>query len=131
MALAAVVRDDHSAPFFEASAEGRLLLRYSPSQDTWSDPAALVCSTTQAADLEWREASGTGRLVTWTVKPGRRRDDVVTPDTVIGIVELDEGPWLTLQFPEAAAADLGVGRAVRVGFVQPEGSEHLPVGHLA
>lgn len=131
MALAAVVRDDHSAPFFEASAEGRLLLRYSPSQDTWSDPAALVCSTTQAADLEWREASGTGRLVTWTVKPGRRRDDVVTPDTVIGIVELDEGPWLTLQFPEAAAADLGVGRAVRVSFVQPEGSEHLPVGHLA
>jgi uncharacterized protein len=31
MALAPVVRDDFSAPFFDASAEGRLLLRYSPS----------------------------------------------------------------------------------------------------
>ncbi|OUZ10140.1 hypothetical protein BHE97_08780 [Aeromicrobium sp. PE09-221] len=131
MALAAVIRDDHSAPFFEASAEGRLLLRYSPSQDTWSDPAALVCATTQADDLQWREAAGTGHLVSWTIKPGRRRDDVVTPDTVIGIVELDEGPWLTLQFPDAAQADLAVGRAVRVGFIQPEDSEHLPVGYLA
>ncbi|RQN09084.1 hypothetical protein EHW97_04320 [Aeromicrobium camelliae] len=130
MTLAAVVRDDFSAPFFEAAAEGRLLLRYSPSQDTWSEPAALVCSTTQAADLEWREAAGTGHLVTWTVKPGRRRDDVVTPDTVIGIVELDEGPWLSVQLPECDPAGLAVGRAVRIGFVQPEGSEHLPVGHV-
>lgn len=130
MALAPVVRDDFSAPFFDASAEGRLLLRYSPSSGKWSEPAARVCSVTQAADLEWREASGSGHLVSWTVKPGRPRDGQAGEDVVIGIVETDEGPWLTLVLPDTDPATLGVGARVSVGFVRPEGSEALPVGIL-
>jgi len=130
MALAAVVRDEFSAPFFDAGAEGRLLLRYSPSSGDWSEPAALVCSATQAEDLEWREASGRGRLVTWTTKPGRSRDGEVIPDTTIGIVETDEGPWLTLLLPDADPRSLRVGAPTVVEFVQPEGSEHLPVARL-
>lgn len=130
MALAPVVRDDFSAPFFEASAEGRLLLRYSPSSDQWSEPAARFCSVTQADDLEWRESAGTGELVSWTIKPGRARDGETTPDTVIGIVELTEGPWLSLWLPEVDQAGLAVGAPVSVSFVQPEGSEHLPIAQL-
>ncbi|MCR1786278.1 OB-fold domain-containing protein [Nocardioides carbamazepini] len=130
MSLAPVVRDDFSAPFFEASAEGRLLLRFSPSSGAWSEPSAMVCSVSQAADLEWREASGRGHLVSWTIKPGRPRDDQPAQDTVIGIVETDEGPWLTLLLPDADVAALAVGAAVEVRFVRPEGSEHLPVGRL-
>lgn len=128
--LAPVVRDDFSTPFFEATAEGRLMLRYSPSSGEWSDPAARFCAVTQAADLEWREAAGTGHLVSWTVKPGRPKDDQPPVPTVIGVVELDEGPWLSLQVPEVDPESLAVGAPVRVGFVQPEGSEHLPVAHL-
>lgn len=132
MSLAPVVRDDFSAPFFDASAEGRLLLRYSPSSGEWSEPAALFCSVTQADDLEWREASGRGSLVSWTVKPGRARDDQPAVDTVIGIVETEEGPWLTLLLPDVPdRTALRVGAAVVVRFVQPEGSEFLPVGRLA
>jgi len=130
MALAPVVRDDYSAPFFDASAEGRLLLRYSPSSGEWSEPAARVCSVTQAADLEWRQASGSGHLVSWTVKPGRSRDGQPAEDTVIGIVETDEGPWLTLVLPDADPATLEVGVRVTIDFVRPEGSEFLPVGVL-
>jgi uncharacterized protein len=128
---APVVRDDFSAPFFDATAEGRLLLRFSPSSGEWSEPAARFCSVTQAADLEWREASGRGRLVSWTVKPGRARDDQPAVDSVIGIVELEEGPWLTLLLPDADPSLLGVGTPVTVAFVQPEGSEHLPVGSVS
>lgn len=117
---APVVRDEFSAPFFDAAAQGRLLLRYSPGSGEWSEPAALVCSVTQAADLEWRAASGRGELVSWTVKG----------DRVIGIVELAEGPWLTLLLPGADPATLAVGAPVRVEFVQPEGSEFLPVGRV-
>lgn len=131
VALAPVVRDDFSTPFFEAAAEGRLLLRWSPSSGQWSEPAARFCSVTQADDLEWRESSGRGRLVSWTVKPGRTRDDVTTPDVAIGVVELEEGPWLSLWLPEVDQARLAVDVPVAVGFVQPEGSEHLPVAHLA
>jgi len=130
MALAPVVRDDFSAPFFEATAQGRLLLRWSPSSGEWSEPAARFCSVSQADDLEWRAASGHGSLVSWTVKPGRTRDGETTPDVVIGIVELEEGPWLSLWLPEADRSRLAVAAPVTVGFVQPEGSEHLPVAHL-
>ncbi|HEY8532642.1 MAG TPA: OB-fold domain-containing protein [Micromonospora sp.] len=131
MNLSPVVRDDFSAPFFDAAAEGRLLLRWSPSSGEWSEPTALVCSVTQAADLEWREASGRGSLVSWTIKPGRERDGVRTPDTVIAIVELEEGPWLTLQVVNADdRSRLAVGAPVRVEFVQPDGSEYLPVARL-
>jgi uncharacterized OB-fold protein len=131
MSLTPVVRDEHSGPFFDGAAEGRLMLRYSPSSGEWSEPAALVCSVTQARDLEWRPAAGTGELVSWTVKPGRRRDDRVTPDVVIGIVELAEGPWLTLRLVDAEGPELRVGLPVRVGFEQPEGGEFMPVGHVA
>lgn len=130
MTPAPVVRDEFSAPFFDASAEGRLLLRYSPSSDAWSDPAALVCSLTQVSDLEWREATGRGRLVTWTIKPGRAKDDQPAVATVIGIVETEERPWLTLLLPDADPNLLTEGAGVTVAFVQPEGSEHLPVGVL-
>jgi uncharacterized OB-fold protein len=130
MTLAPVVRDDFSAPFFDAAAEGRLLLRYSPSSGEWSEPAAVVCSVSQAQDLEWRESSGQGRLVTWTVKPGRAKDGRPAVDTIIGVVELAEGPWLTLQLPGADPGPLEVGKPVRVDFVQPEGSEYLPVARI-
>ncbi|MEW2354408.1 OB-fold domain-containing protein [Spirillospora sp. NPDC029432] len=130
MSLAPVVRDEESGPFFDGAAEGTLMLRYSPSSGEWSEPAARVCSVTQARDLEWRAASGRGELVSWTVKPGRRRDDLVTPDVVIGIVELAEGPWLTLRLVDAEGAALRAGLPVTVGFRRPEDGEGeaLPVG---
>ena len=121
-----VERDAHSAPFFDAAAEGRLLLRYSPSSGEWSEPAALVCAVTQAADLEWRAATGRGELVTWTVKPSR---DESTPGIVLGVVELAEGPWLALRL-DVPPAELHAGLRLRVGFVRPDGSEPLPVGTL-
>ncbi|GAA2853136.1 OB-fold domain-containing protein [Streptosporangium fragile] len=130
MTLTPVVRDDRSAPFFDAAARGVLLLRYSPSRGEWSEPAALLCSVTQADDLEWREAAGEGRLVSWTVIPGRAKDDRPAADTVVGIVELVEGPWLTLRLVDAAGAELKAGLPVRVAFARPEGGEAMPVGRL-
>ncbi|WP_344940420.1 OB-fold domain-containing protein [Actinomadura miaoliensis] len=131
LSLTPVVRDEHSAPFFDAAAEGTLLLRYSPSSGEWSEPSAVVCSVTQTRDLEWRPAAGTGELVSWTVKPGRRgADGVPAPDRVIGLVELTEGPWLTLRLVDAEGPELRAGLPVRVEFVRPEGSEPLPVGRV-
>lgn len=152
MTLIPVVRDPHSAPFFDGAAEGTLMLRFSPSSGEWSEPAALVCSVTQADDLEWRAASGTAELVTWSVKPARakpapaeearakearakeararggRAASRPAPETVIGIVELAEGPWLTVQLVDAANAKLRSGLPVRIAFVHPEGGEAMPVG---
>lgn len=132
MALAAVVRDEFSAPFFDAAARGVLMLRYSPSSGEWSEPSAVLCAVTQADDLEWREASGTGTIVSWTVKPGRSRDGDVTPDVTIALVETTEGPWLSMWLAEADPAALVVGAPVRIGFDRStEDSEWLPIGQVA
>ncbi|GAA3742283.1 hypothetical protein GCM10022205_31260 [Spinactinospora alkalitolerans] len=131
MPLTPVVRDDHSAPFFDAAAQGRLLLRYSPGSGAWSEPAALVCSATGAADLQWRQAKGEGELVSWTVVPGRAKDGEPAADAVVGVVEMAEGPWLTLRLVDADGSELRAGLPVRVDFVRPEGGEAVPVGLLA
>jgi uncharacterized protein len=68
--------------------------------------------------------------VSWTVKPGRAREGQPAEDVVIGIVETDEGPWLTLVLPDADRERLAVGAPVRIEFTQPEGSECLPIGVL-
>jgi uncharacterized protein len=132
MTLIPIVRDEHSAPFFDGAAEGRLMLRYSPGSGEWSEPAAMVCSVSQARDLEWRAAAGTGELVSWTIKPGRRGEDGRrAPDQVIGIVELAEGPWLTLRLVDATGPELRAGLPVRVDFARPEGGEPMPIGRVA
>ncbi|MBE1536959.1 Zn-ribbon domain-containing OB-fold protein [Actinomadura algeriensis] len=131
MDLTPVLRDEHSAPFFDGAAEGVLVLRYSPNSGEWSAPAASVCAVSQARDLEWRAAAGTGELVSWTVKPGRPGGDgEPAPDQVIGIVELAEGPWLTLRLVDVDPAGLRTGQPVRVGFVRPDGGEAMPVGRV-
>lgn len=133
--LAPVVRDAASAEFFDAAANGRLLLKFSPRSGEWSDPAARFCSVSQADDLEWREASGLGRVATWTIKPGRAREDAPAVPTVLVMMETEEGPWLplqvpALQYPGADHSALVTGARLRVNFVQPEGSEWLPVAEL-
>ncbi|GAA5080880.1 hypothetical protein HNP84_001970 [Thermocatellispora tengchongensis] len=125
MTLTPVERDERSAPFFDAAARGVLLLRYSPSSGMWSEPDALVCGHTGAADLEWRESGGRGHLVSWTVLPGRD-----APGTVIGLVELAEGPWLTVRLTDAEGPEVAAGMPVRIGFARPEGGEAMPVGLL-
>src|SRR5690625_8043555 len=106
MVLTTIVSDEYSIPFFDAAREGRLLLRYSPSRDEWSEPAARYCAITQATDLCWREASGYGKLISWTVKPSRTRGEEQLPEVVLGIVELEEGPWLTVWIPDVNSSAL-------------------------
>jgi uncharacterized OB-fold protein len=128
--VAPLLRDDRSAAFFDGAAEGTLLLQFSPSSGLWSSPTATACETTQATDLQWRAASGRGRLVSWTIIPRRPVDDVVPPPTVIGIVELNEGPWLTVQLVDGAEESVRTGAPVTIDFVRPDDSESVPVGVL-
>jgi uncharacterized protein len=121
--VAPLLRDAASAAFFDAAAEGTLLLKFSPSSGHWSAPTATACELTQAPDLEWRPATGRGALVSWTVIPAQ-------PPTVVGIVELDEGPWLTVQLVDDAERRVRAGATVTIEFVRPEGGEAVPVGVL-
>jgi uncharacterized OB-fold protein len=86
------------------------------------------CRYCQSADVVWRAASGTGRLVSYVINyrpvppadPGQPQ--------VIALVELDEGPRLMTNIvgvsPEPG--NLPLDSRVRVDF-EPRGDQALPV----
>ena len=124
----AVVRDAASAPFFDAAADGRLLVRRCEACGHWVAPYMRIgasldrCPACTADRLVWAEAAGTATLVTWTVVHSRGGE---APRTV-GVVELDEGPWMTVRL-DPAAAPLAAGMPLAVGWDRPGGGEPVPV----
>ncbi|WP_039939753.1 Zn-ribbon domain-containing OB-fold protein [Streptomyces himastatinicus] len=126
MSVSPLTRDEHSAEFFDAAARGVLLLRWSTECGGYLPPAAVICPCAPLAPLEWREASGLGEVVTWTVIPVRGTDAV--PPTVVAYVELAEGPWITVRVRGIDPAKLRAGHPVRIGFETPEGGgETIPI----
>lgn len=116
----AIERDDASAEWFDAAAEGRLLIRRC-GEGHPSAPQTITCGVCGSTDLQWIEAAGRGRISSYAVV--HRRDADPLP---LAIVELDEGPWLRAQVQNADPADLQVGQAVVIEFARPEGGEPLP-----
>jgi uncharacterized OB-fold protein len=127
-----VTRDDRSAPFFDAAADGRLLLLRCPACAAWSAPyvfwrdAVVVCPACHSDGLEWAESPGNGVIVSWTVIHERAGTNDATTTRTVAIVELDEGPWMTLAF-QGDPHHLQVGLSVVVDFDQAGSGEALPV----
>jgi uncharacterized OB-fold protein len=122
-----IERDERSAPFFDAAAEGRLLIRRCAVCGTAYAPHTARCR--DGEDLAWEEASGDGTLVTWAVEHTAPLDDVLaSPDgsVVFGFVELPEGPWLQVPIVDVEPASLHRGTALRVLFIRPGDGEAMP-----
>lgn len=116
-------RDSKSAEFFDAAAEDRLVIRRCAGCGQALPPEAAVCTTCAGTDLDWIPATGTGVLASYTVVHRAPHPAYRVPYT-IGIVELDEGPWL---YARVATQHPAVGLPVRVAFQHPEEGESLPV----
>jgi uncharacterized OB-fold protein len=123
-----VTRDGASAPFFDATAEGRLLIRRCPACGTAHPAQARRC--TDSDELEWEDASGDAVLITWAVDHSTPLDPVLgSPDgltSTVGIVELTESPWLQVPIVGADPATLTEGTPMRVQFVRPGDGEAIP-----
>jgi uncharacterized OB-fold protein len=124
MSVGMVRRDDASAEFFDATARGELLIRKCGRCGNHLAPRPQRCAHCGSEELTWVRAAGTGRLETWTVACDRSTPPV---RTTVGIIELDEGPWLEAQLvdldPDTLVSDL---RFV-VDFQAAEGGEAIPV----
>jgi uncharacterized OB-fold protein len=128
-----LARDDETAPFLDAAAAGTLVVqqcgrcaqRQFPSPTT---PGTGRCHSCASDALSWVPVAGTGRLVTWTLQQGRPAPDG-TPAavTVLGVVELDEGPWVHTQLRVHEPVALEPDMRLAVQFERPEGGEPLPV----
>jgi uncharacterized protein len=120
------VKTPTSAPFWDALAQHRIVIQYSPSSQAYVFYPRVRAPGTLADDLEWREISGMGTLYSYTV--ARRPVSPHFADAVpqlLAIVEWDEGPRfateMVLPADRADPADLRVGMRVRpVFFDYPE-----------
>ena len=123
-----VARDDKSAPFYDAAARQVLLLRQCRSCEQWLAPEATICTACGSVELRWAEAAGRGSVVSWTVvhRPPIPAFGQIAP-YLLGLIELEEGPWLHSRLAGVDAATLAAGTEVCVGFVHPDDSESYPV----
>lgn len=114
-----------TAPFWEGCKRHELRLPYCRDCGKPHLPAGPVCPFCFSFDLDWRKASGRGRVSTWVVvhKAWFPAFAAEIPYNVVQ-VELEEGPRLTADV--IGTNDLAVGQAVEVWFDDVDASLTMP-----
>jgi len=118
--------DNVSGPYWEAGAEGRLLIQQCPACGSRQWYPRALC-TACGGDPEWLECSGRGRIHTFTVirqfgmKPFR--DEL---PYVIVMVELEEGPLILGAMTDCDPESVGIDMAVEVCFVRAADDVGVP-----
>lgn len=122
-----VQRDDHSAPFFDAAAAGRLLIRAARDGRLFG-PAVVFDPEDPAETLQWTECSGRARLVSWTVSRNRPDEHGRSSVRAVGgLVALREGPWILAPLDAPDPAALRAGMELVVTFPPVTDGETRPV----
>lgn len=114
-----------SQPFFDAAREHRLLIQRCASCGKHQFYPRTVCVACGSADVEWVEATGRGTVHTYTVIHRGIPGWVEDGPYVAAVIDLDEGTRMTSNVIGCAPADVRIGMAVEVEFVD-EGSYVLP-----
>ena len=125
--LAPVHRDDASAQFFDATAQGRLLLRRCNDCDHVRGPEVPMCTECLSESFEWFDAVGTGHVESWVVLPGRSGTDAASMPRIVATVELTEGPWMISTLLDIVSSEVRYQMPVHVSFERPDDSESIPV----
>ncbi|WP_197380691.1 Zn-ribbon domain-containing OB-fold protein [Mycolicibacterium mengxianglii] len=111
------VKTPVSAPFWDALAEHRIRIQYSPSLGQYVFYPRILAPRTLADDLEWREISGAGTLYTFTVaqRPVAPHFAADVPQ-LLAVVQWDEGPRFSTEMINVDADDLKIGMRVQPVF---------------
>jgi uncharacterized protein len=116
-----IERDDESVEFFDGTTRGELMIKRCNACGHYLRPDAIVCTQCHDDDLVWTAASGRASLVSWIVVHRAEAEPAV-----VGLVELEEGPWLHTGLVDVDRAQLAVGDALEVGF-ERAGDEYVPI----
>lgn len=118
--------------YWAAAERGVILLQHCVSCGVVVHPPTPVCPGSDRHDLHWFEASGLGRLASFTSVEHAAHPAVrARLPYLVALIDLDEGPRLicNLVTPDPAALSPGARVAFRLG--QAAGGLELPVAHLA
>jgi hypothetical protein len=106
-----------SAPYWQAAREGRLVLQRCEACSKHQFYPRSICATCASERLAWSEASGSGRVKSFTVIR-RAVSAAYEPEVpyVVALIELAEGPTLMSNVVGCAPEALRIGAPVRVRF---------------
>ncbi|MFB8125223.1 Zn-ribbon domain-containing OB-fold protein [Streptomyces bacillaris] len=122
--------DDFTRPYWDAAAEGRLLIRRCGGCGRAHHYPREFCPYCWSEDVAWEPASGRATLYTWSVV---HRNDLPPfgerVPYVAAVVDLAEGPRMMTEIVECAHTGLRVGMVLTAVFRVPEGGvgEAVPV----
>ncbi len=104
-------------PFWDACAQGRLLLQRCGDCGHQQFYPRLLCAACGSRRLDWTEACGRGTVRTFTIIR-RAVSAAFEPDApyVVALVELEEGPTLMSNIVGCDPAGVAIGQPVRVTF---------------
>ena len=109
-------------PFWDAAAEGRLLIKFCNRCDQPHYYPRALCPFCLSADTRWVECSGTATIYSLSTM----RRGPAAPYT-LAYVTLDEGPAVLTNIATDDHDGLAIGQRVRVRFVPSDGGAPLPM----
>jgi hypothetical protein len=109
--------DAFTRPYWDAAAEGRLLIRHCAGCDRAHHYPREFCPHCWSEDVRWRPASGHATLYTWSVV---HRNDLPPfgerVPYVAAVVDLAEGPRMMTEVVECEDDALRIGMGLEVTF---------------
>jgi uncharacterized OB-fold protein len=102
--------------FWTATAQQKLLLKRCLSCATVIWYPRAICPACHSTDTEWFEATGNGRIYSFTVSRRGEGPWRETAPYVLAYVELDEGPRIMTNIVDCDIDALAVDQPVRVVF---------------
>jgi len=119
--IAAPVPDPETRPYWEAAAEGRLLIKRCRACGKPHFHPRAVCPFCFSTDTEWAAASGEGVIYTYSVM---RRGPA---QYAIAYVTLAEGVTMMTNIVDCDFDRLRIGMRVRVTFRASDGGPPVPM----
>jgi uncharacterized OB-fold protein len=111
----------HAQEFLDRARAGQLVLPHCTGCGWVEPPGAEVCSRCLSEELQWRPASGLGRVHSYVVFQRTFHPAFHAPYAVC-VVELDEGPRI-VGGTDASTTDLAIGLRVSATI---EGRDSVP-----
>ena len=124
-AVPPIVRTQDNMFWFDAAAEGRLVIQRCTDCATLRHPPTPSCPTCRCFEWDAVESNRQGTLHSWTVVH-HPQDPAFTYPLLVGLVDLDTGTRLVADFEPTEHDELAVGCAVEVYFAEHAHGEKLP-----
>jgi uncharacterized protein len=118
-----------AGPYFDGARAGVLRLQRCRDCAIWQFYPRSLCTACGSRALAWEEASGRGRIASYTVVR-RPLSAAYESPSIVALIDLAEGPRMMSQIIGAAPESVTVGAAVAVRFAPWSDTVVLPVFQL-